>query len=417
MAQQVDVAQVLAAMGNAITGLTQAINQIIAGPQQQHNVLVSTTGAIVGAGVEKPAKFKGEKDDIQKNAEDARRFLAAYKAYACLQPALNMVDALGVVTRKDSQWIGSFLSFMEGEAGDWATPYHEEMGNGKTPFNGKWDDAVKAFQECFSVISVEEPARTQLRKICQGKGTAAQYHSRFEQYKNKCSYNDGTLREFYYTGLSEPFKQRLTNSTVDTTSLPQLKSIVAQLDIKQQEYDRHCRGKRDKHPTQRTQTYPVVDVPMEIDAARVNAARNGSNKTRSDWLAAMRGRCFNCAGTTHLARDKDRCPANGKNCRYCGGFGHFELGCQDKFLGLERMRRVTPQVRQPQQQQQQQRPQAPRTLWQPQQAQPLPPARGIRSATVEEVPEEEQRAQTMDSIVSQMVALHAQLAAMQQQGF
>jgi hypothetical protein len=34
---------------------------------------------------------------------------------------------------------------------------------------------------------------------------------------------------------------------------------------------------------------------------------------------------------------------------------------------------------------------------------------------VEEVPEEEQRAQTMDSIVSQMAALQAQLAAMQQQ--
>jgi hypothetical protein len=81
------------------------------------------------------------------------------------------------------------------------------------------------------------------------------------------------------------------------------------------------------------------------------------------------------------------------------------------------MRHVTPQVRQAQPQQQQQRSQAPRTLWQPQQAQPLPLARGIRSATVEEVPEEEQQAQTMDSIVLQMAALQAQLAAMQQQGF
>jgi hypothetical protein len=82
---------------------------------------------------------------------------------------------------------------MEGEAGNWATPYCKEMGNGTTPFNGRWDDAVKAFQEHFSVISVEESARTQLRKVCQGKGTAAQYHSHFEQYKNKCGYNDGTL--------------------------------------------------------------------------------------------------------------------------------------------------------------------------------------------------------------------------------
>jgi hypothetical protein len=306
---------------------------------------------------------------------------------------------------------------MEGEAGDWATPYREEMGNGTTLFNGKWDDAVKAFQERFLVISVEESARTQLRKVRQGKGTAAQYCSRFEQYKNKyknkCSYNDGTLREFYYAGLNESFKQRLANSTADTTSLPQLKSIVTQLDLKQQKYDRHRRGERNKHPTQRIQTYPVVDVPMEIDAARVNAAHNGSNKTRSDWPAAMRGRCFNCTGTTHSARDKDRCPANGKNCGYCGGFGHFELGCQDKFLSLKRMCRVTPQVRQAQPQPQQQRPQAPRTLWQPQQVQPLPPARGIRSATVEEVPEEEQQAQTMDSIVLQMAALQAQLAAMQ----
>jgi hypothetical protein len=233
MAQQVDVAQALAAMGNAITGLTQAINQIIAGPPQQHNVLVFTTGAIVGAGVKKPAKFKGEKDNIQKNAEDARRFLAAYKAYACLQPVLNIVDAQGVVTRKDSQWIGLFLSFIEGEAGNWATLYHKEMGNGTTPFNGRWDDVVKAFQERFSVISVEELVRTQLRKLCQGKGTAAQYCSHFEQYENKCGYNNGTLRKFYYAGLNKLFKQRLTNSTADTTTLPQLKSVAAQLDLKQ----------------------------------------------------------------------------------------------------------------------------------------------------------------------------------------
>jgi hypothetical protein len=251
---------------------------------------------------------------------------------------------------------------MEGEAGNWAMPYHEEMGNGTTPFNGRWDDAVKAFQERFLVISVEELARTQLRKVCQGKGTAAQYRSHFKQYKNKCGYNNGTLRKFYYAGLNELFKQRLTNSTADTTSLPQLKSVVAQLDIKQQEYNRHRRGKRDEHPTQRVQTYLVVNVPMEIDAVCVNATCNGSNKTQSDWLAAMHGHCFNCAGTTHSARNKDRCPANGKNCGYCGGFGHFKLGCQDKFLGLERMRRMTPQVRQMQPQQQQQRPQAPRAL-------------------------------------------------------
>jgi hypothetical protein len=119
------------------------------------------------------------------------------------------------------------------------------------------------------------------------------------------------------------FKQRLTNSTADTTSLPQLKSVVAQLDLKQQEYDRHRRGERDEHPMQRTQTYPVVDVPMEIDAARVNAARNGSNKTRSDWLAAMRRRCFNCAGTT-LLRYVTQEP-NLRVKRSCTSLGNVEV--------------------------------------------------------------------------------------------
>jgi hypothetical protein len=143
------------------------------------------------------------------------------------------------------------------------------------------------FQECFLVISIEESARTPLRKVCQGKGTAAQYRSRFKQYENKCGYNDRTLRKFYYTGFNELFKQRLTNSTADTTTLPQLKGVVAQLDLKQQEYDRHCRGKHNEHPTQRVQMYPVVDVLMEIDAVCVNAACSGSNKTQSNWLAAM----------------------------------------------------------------------------------------------------------------------------------
>jgi hypothetical protein len=196
------------------------------------------------------------------------------------------VDALGVVARKDSQWIGSFLSFMEEEAGDWATPYREEMGNGTTPFNRRWDDAVKAFQERFSVISIEESVRTQLRKVRQGKGTAAQYRLRFEQYENKCGYNGGTLRKFYYAGLNELFKQRLTNSTADTTSLPQLKSVVAQLDLKQQEYDRHRRGECNEHPTQRTQTYPVVDVPMEIDAVlQLFASRDCRSIARSRGMA------------------------------------------------------------------------------------------------------------------------------------
>jgi hypothetical protein len=64
MTQQIDVAQVLISVGSTIKSLTRAIDQIILGPPQQHNMLVSTTRAIIGAGVKKPAKFKGKKDNI-----------------------------------------------------------------------------------------------------------------------------------------------------------------------------------------------------------------------------------------------------------------------------------------------------------------------------------------------------------------
>jgi hypothetical protein len=61
MVQSLKAKQALIDISTAIQTLFQAIGQMINSPPQQHTVLIRTTSAIVGAGVEKPAKCNGKK--------------------------------------------------------------------------------------------------------------------------------------------------------------------------------------------------------------------------------------------------------------------------------------------------------------------------------------------------------------------
>ena len=122
-------------MQSMVESFTSSIEQITA--SQQANVQpiqVNANSAVVSAGIEKPTKFKGDNKDVQKQGEEARRFLAAFKLYASTQPALNVTQADGTTKRIDWQWIASCLSFMDGEAADWALPFRDQIGDGKQPF-------------------------------------------------------------------------------------------------------------------------------------------------------------------------------------------------------------------------------------------------------------------------------------------
>ena len=154
------------------------------------------------------------------------------------------------------------LSFLDSEAGDWATPYREEFGGGVMPFRGAWSTCVDEFKKRFSVVTVEDAARTELKKTRQGKGTVVQYESRFNQYADKSKYNKIALRELFYEGLSEDMKKRLLNTVEDVTSLDDLKKVALKLDKNQIEYDRSRQGLREAR-AKRHDTLPPGE-PMDI---------------------------------------------------------------------------------------------------------------------------------------------------------
>ena len=268
------LAELLQRLADSVGVMTQEITRMARNqPTPQVSVAApSIQGAIVGAGVEKPAKFRGDASNVQKNAEEARRFLASFRAYASLVPALNQTDATGNYIRKDARWIGSFLSFMDSEAGDWATPYREMMGDQKVPFNGKWSECEDEFKKRFSVIAVEDAACAELKKVRQGKGTVVQYKAQFEQYADKSKYDPIALRKLFYDGLSEDMKKCLTNNTDSMKTLEELKKVVVSLSEKQLEYDRAKQGLRnwfeshDHHD--HSSGNSSGDVPMDINALR-----------------------------------------------------------------------------------------------------------------------------------------------------
>ena len=86
---------------------------------------------------------------------------------------------------------------------------------------------------------------------------------------------------------------------------------------------------------------------------------------------------------------------------------HFSQGCQDRFLGLEKGRqrpRETPGA-------------GSSNAPLPRVAQAGPPQRAVCSARIEEVPEEEQVANTLDSLAANMAALQVQMAELKKKGF
>ena len=135
----------------------------------------------------------------------------------------------------------------------------------------------------------------------------------------------------------------------------------------------------------------------------------------------MSGKCYCCARTDHTSCDKEKCPAYGKNCSYCGQKNHFETGCQDKFLGLERGRGLRAEEPRVSHSSSSRSAQAPMTRsYLPLPRAPAPPPRGIRSARVEEIPDDEsamQAAAQLDTMVANMAALQAQIADLKAKGF
>lgn len=390
---------------NALTTITERMAEMTAAlqavtaslqPPAPANVTITPniSGAVIGAGIEKPAKFKGDSKDVETVATHARQFLAAFVNWASQQPQLTPYNSVTKLHEKEQRrWIASFLSFMDGPAGVWATPFIEDIGNGHIPWQGTWDEARKAFEERFSVVAQGEVAREALKRVRQGTRTIPAYTAEFKQYADRTNYGVTALKEMYYDGLNSDMKDRLIDNSDPQDTYAELVEAVTKIDARIQKRNRQRKNKGSETHEDTRAPYgqgSMETVPMDIDAARMGGQANAK---RDQWTKSLQGKCWGCGSPktrTHFNGSSDECKAKGKNCSHCGGRNHFSTVCADRFMGLEKFRRLKTGVTDSNQ-----------------------PSTSIRAATLEVDDDgDEETARAMDAITIQMAHMAKQQEAL-----
>ena len=162
MAQTMDAAALQAALATLTTqvaNLTTQVATLANNPPVAPIVRRSTY-------VQKPATYDG------KTPTDARRFLAAYKAWAVDQgDGLKKAAFAGGMVNDEKRWILTACSFLTGEAADWATSIVEGMEKTPPPY-ATYDEFVKAFRTRFETVDEAADALKALNELWMGKRTA-----------------------------------------------------------------------------------------------------------------------------------------------------------------------------------------------------------------------------------------------------
>ena len=103
---------------------------------------------------------------------------------------------------------------MTEDAADWAARYADQVFQHyadptKTsfPFNGKWDEFVKAFKTRFGSLDEESEARKEIqgkdgKGMKQGKQTVAQFAQKFQDVGSRTGFSDADLLERFCNGLN-----------------------------------------------------------------------------------------------------------------------------------------------------------------------------------------------------------------------
>ncbi|VDC06529.1 unnamed protein product [Peniophora sp. CBMAI 1063] len=313
-----NLVQMMTQLATQVAALGNTVNNLVTVSQQQVNAQAGTV--TLEANIEKPAKFKGD-GSIAQNASGARAFIAAFTNFAA-----NNVKLSPGGTPKQSAWIQSFLSFMDGPAREWAVPYLEAIADKKDPW-ASWDECKKAFSTCFSVIASDETARDRINKLQQGNRSLPDFAAKFAAVGALTGYNNADLMRHFRKGLKPSFSEKLAIRGGKYTKLSELIDVASQLYNDLYEEDR-----RHKNSTGSGSQSADYGEAMDIDALR-----QGSKKNRFDFIKWMKGRCFGCGSQDHNKSDCTRI-RSGAACGYCGRIGHFQDVCQDKYLGLDRGR-------------------------------------------------------------------------------
>lgn len=302
-----ELATALRALADNQTGLQNALTHLL-------------NQSSSAKGVAKPSNYDGKRGD------DARRFLAAFNLYA------DNIRGLDDYKKR----ITSAISFLEGDAAIWATPFseaiHASSAQNSTvayPF-AAWADFEVAFKNRFETTDAITDAKEMLRRLYQGKSTVGHYAATFKQYSTRTGYSQEDLRDRFYDHLADRIKDALVLTDKSTATLEELIKVSIDLD------NRQIQREQERHKSRTPFTPATARAPGPAAAPYAPPARDpmamdiDATRSADDYRRAMVGRCYGCGSKEHRKADGHH---ERDVCSHCGLAGHQGQVCRSKYLG------------------------------------------------------------------------------------
>lgn len=178
-----------------------------------------------------------------KTPADARRFLAAYKAWASDQ-GTSMLTNRGMAATpawvtNDKLWIIMACSFLEGDAANWATSIVEEIETLTPPF-ADYPAFVTAFCMQFKTVDKAGDVLTVLEPLWQGTKTVQDYIVLFKQHTGHTRLSDNDKLIQYHKHLSTFIKDRLAETDRVHNTFDTIITVATDID------KRHCERMAEK---------------------------------------------------------------------------------------------------------------------------------------------------------------------------
>lgn len=202
-------------------------------------------------------------------------------------------------------------SFLTGFAFTWALPYIENLGTHNLDIcMSSFELFLEEFQRSFGEVNEKLNNETQLLRLRQGRGSAAEYAANFRRLSARSGFNEAALLCMFREGLSEDLKDQLA-----TRDLPNQLSTYTMKVIELDNRIRDCESRR--RPFNRS-SHTFAPRPKYVQPENQPVVRT----TQVD---------------THTLRkfsplsdqEKDRRRKLGL-CLYCGGEGHTAVSCPRK---------------------------------------------------------------------------------------
>ena len=331
-----DVLNILGNLGTQITALAAQVSALtVTVNQLATNATAPATSASASATrfIEKPEKFDG------KGSDKARVFRNAFHVWAFSNLAIfGLRDANGILVPDKidaAKMIKSVLSFLTGEAAEWARPHIETLVQNGIIFDNNWDKFLAAFQAKFEPMDQVLEARQKLKAVKQGTKTFANFLSDWDQWATQTGYSDTDLFVRMKEALNKDFLTRLSYYTPPPSDVATLTKYCKQIDVSVNDLKYSLAASGSSH----TSSVPVTSTgfrdpnAMDIDASRFDEQFNGiprdPDSIKAHLKKLLQNRCSVCANPDHR---KESHPTDTR-CTHCQKPGHWSKVCLSRLLG------------------------------------------------------------------------------------